>query len=380
MRHRLAPFVPLTIFRSRDRWQDRPGTRPYSPCGLAYQGLRYESQNGVRGRLVADTGFSRGDRVLYEEPFAYSLSAVEGAHASHCHNSLQTTHVGRLQRCSGCKFAHYSSVGEQRRAWPRHRLECARIARAIRHGHTPSSLVLLVGRILDCMVVPPDTNTRGTWDDVQSLDLRYGELADDQMTFLSQVAYCVRDYMGAGPGETGIHIHPPPQPGMVSRAPDAGKDPTRRTMRAMDASQKQSADGEDGMGSHGADVSMRTVMELLIRVQLNAFTLVDDDLRPVGTGLYLLAAHLRHSCEASCVVSFSGVNLQVRQLEEISVQALQCMLYCFASTSGHGQVFLMMQGVLCVGVCIPLVSPLASLCVHTNGRCLQPATLRLESC
>jgi hypothetical protein len=313
------------------------GQRPGPSSGsLSYKGLRYESRGGARGRVVAEIAFSRGDRVLYEEPFAYALSAADGTHASYCHGSLQSAREGRLHRCSGCKYAHYSSVSEQRRAWPRHRLECARIARAIRHGHTPSSLVLLAGRVLDCTVVPPDANTGGTWDDLQDLELRYGELPDDQMAFLSQVAYCVRDYMGAGPGAASIHI-PPQQPAALSRATSTGAGgkelggahPELGTQSAgmyastdggggcsgydEHAKQQQGkagtghrseealphdlatnsswasqargcsdnagggGGGGGGGGETGADVSMRTVLELLMRISLSAFTLLDGE-------------------------------------------------------------------------------------------------------
>ena len=149
------------------------GSPPQAPCqtgcsALWHVDLRCErgSGAGVRGRVVAERAFARGERVLREEPFAYALSAAEGAHATHCHSSLVcggdsgSGSGSKLLRCSGCKFARYLSAEEQRRAWPRHRLECGRIARAMRHGHTPSSLVLLVGRLLDGLVSPPKTNTQ----------------------------------------------------------------------------------------------------------------------------------------------------------------------------------------------------------------------------
>ncbi len=108
---------------------------------LMYQGLRLERHVEGRGRVVAEVDFSCGEQVLLEEPFAYALSAADNAHTTHCHSSLLSADLVQLQRCSGCKFAYYSSVSEQRRAWPRHRLECGRIARALRHGQTPSSLL-----------------------------------------------------------------------------------------------------------------------------------------------------------------------------------------------------------------------------------------------
>jgi hypothetical protein len=196
--------------------------------------------------------------------------------------------------------------------------------------------VLLAGRILDCTVAPPDINTQGRWEDLEDLELRYGELPDDQMTFLVQVAYGVRDYMGAGPGEASFRIPPPPAPGSIARAHDAAAaDPTSRCRRATarpagnGGLETQTTDytgvanctragmGQGSAGTEGASVSMRTVVELLMRIHLNAIVIVDDDLRPVGTGLYLLASHVRHSCEPNCAISFNGVDLQLFAVRDV---------------------------------------------------------------
>ena len=296
-----------------------------------YQGLRLERHVEGRGRVVAEVDFSCGEHVLLEEPFAYALSAADNAHTTHCHSSLLSADLVQLQRCSGCKFAYYSSVSEQRRAWPRHRLECGRIARALRHGQTPSSLLLLVGRILDCQVAPPNINTKGTWNDLEDLELKYGKLSDDHMTFLTQVAFAVRDYMGASPaparssGEAYIHVPHPPPAGSVSQKRGTVNERQSSVAGAVDVGVvKEQCDGGAGAGegggardTDGVAVSMRTVFSVLLRLHLNAFTIVDDDLRPVGTGLYLLAAHLRHSCEPNCLVSFDAANLQVYAAREI---------------------------------------------------------------
>ena len=194
---------------------------------------------------------------------------------------------------------------------------------------------------------------------------------DDRMTFPVQVAYGVRDYMGAGPGEASIRIPPPPAPGSIARAHDAAAaDPTSRCRRATarpagnGGSETQTTEitgaanctragggqGSAGAEAEGASVSMRTVMELLLRIHLNAIVIVDDDLRPVGTGLYLLASHVRHSCEPNCAISVHGVDLQLFAVRDVRrvcvcVCAFMCVCVCVC-------VRLCVCVCVCVCVCI----------------------------
>eukprot|EP00961_Rhodomonas_salina_P120965 1628151-Rhodomonas_salina.2 len=62
---------------------------------------------------------------------------------------------------------------------------------------------------------------------------------------------------------------------------------------------------------------MKEVVMLLCRLHLNAFTLTDDDLRPVGMGLYPVAALLNHDCAPNCVPTMHGTTLHVRASRDI---------------------------------------------------------------
>ena len=49
---------------------------------------------------------------------------------------------------------------------------------------------------------------------------------------------------------------------------------------------------------------MKDVAQLLARMACNNHTICDEDLRPVGVGLYPLGALLNHSCTPNCMQSF----------------------------------------------------------------------------
>ena len=119
--------------------------------------------------------------------------------------------------------------------------------------------------------------------------------------------------MGAGPGDTTIHL-PPPHPGSppaaaapasapaAPSAPQYGYSPEGMAERAGDSVDVKPSDddadsrqnkkakalasdgdvAEERRADGGAVVGMRTVMETLLRIHFNAHTIVDDDLRPMG--------------------------------------------------------------------------------------------------
>ena len=146
---------------------------------LAANGLRRTAIAGQGRGVTAERQFLRGDCVLLEDPLAFALSAgvdllnlllscqghtpaedargpvdcpgtgsfpserfllphaADNAHATHCHATLRSAENRELGRCAACRFARYESRAEQERAWPTHRLECARIRRCLDHGSAP---------------------------------------------------------------------------------------------------------------------------------------------------------------------------------------------------------------------------------------------------
>jgi hypothetical protein len=76
--------------------------------------------------------------------------------------------------------------------------------------------------------------------------------------------------------------------------------------------------GNESHDPHGAGSAaaawpgVREVAQLLARLAVNCHTLCDEELRPLGTGLYLSAALVNHGCVPSAVQAFEGGVLLLR--------------------------------------------------------------------
>lgn len=53
------------------------------------------------------------------------------------------------------------------------------------------------------------------------------------------------------------------------------------------------------------------------RLCINSFNILDDDLNSIGTGIYLAASILDHSCKPNAVATFDGTQLSIRLIEDI---------------------------------------------------------------
>jgi hypothetical protein len=63
-------------------------------------------------------------------------------------------------------------------------------------------------------------------------------------------------------------------------------------------------------GSGAPDV--KAIAALLARFGCNNHTVCDEELRPIGVGLYPLGALVNHSCRPNCAQSFQGPNIVFR--------------------------------------------------------------------
>ena len=53
------------------------------------------------------------------------------------------------------------------------------------------------------------------------------------------------------------------------------------------------------------------------RLCINSFNILDDDLDSIGTGIYLAASILDHSCKPNAVATFEGPTISIRLIEDI---------------------------------------------------------------
>merc|ERR1719230_893447 len=59
------------------------------------------------------------------------------------------------------------------------------------------------------------------------------------------------------------------------------------------------------------------LINVLCALSVNAFSISDAEMRPIGCGFYPDAALLNHSCAPNCVATFRGSELQLRALRAI---------------------------------------------------------------
>ena len=61
-------------------------------------------------------------------------------------------------------------------------------------------------------------------------------------------------------------------------------------------------------------LSIDYLLQLISKVMYNVFTICDEELVPVGLGLYPIASFINHSCNPNAVVSFDCNRLSIRSL------------------------------------------------------------------
>eukprot|EP00878_Enallax_costatus_P011592 GHUV01012100.1.p2 GENE.GHUV01012100.1~~GHUV01012100.1.p2 ORF type:complete len:544 (+),score=225.45 GHUV01012100.1:895-2526(+) len=76
-------------------------------------------------------------------------------------------------------------------------------------------------------------------------------------------------------------------------------------------------------GAHTEDPSLldaKHIAQLLARFACNNHTVCDEELRPIGVGIYPLGALINHSCQPNCVQSFEGPNIVFRSLSDLKAE------------------------------------------------------------
>lgn len=65
------------------------------------------------------------------------------------------------------------------------------------------------------------------------------------------------------------------------------------------------------------EVDVKEVTQTICRFACNAHTICDEEVRPVGTGLYPVISIINHSCSPNAVLHFDGKRAAVRALDDI---------------------------------------------------------------
>ncbi|XP_049805617.1 histone-lysine N-methyltransferase SMYD3 [Schistocerca nitens] len=204
-----------------------------------------------------------GSVLLIEKPFAFVLKS--SLRAERCAFCLKT---GKLSRCSGCQFCYYCGRECQKSAWLDHKYEC-HLLKKISPRVVPDA-AMLVARII--------------------FKLQRG--ADQEMGFYSDNTYRkFRDLM--------------------SHYPDIKKDDQRMQHFASICGVLLDYIGAANLPNHAE------LMGIYGRMCINGFSILDPEMHGVGTGIYLGASVIDHSCCPNAVAVFDGTKIYIRAVEDI---------------------------------------------------------------
>lgn len=246
---------------------------------LATHGLALvRSAESGRG-LAAARPFAVGEVVLRAAPAAVVLSAQEAA--GRCHHCLSVS--GQLKRCSGCGHARYCCTQHQRDAWRVHRAEC----RMLKHTRprVPGPSMLLCARLLDLAHSDPTAAASPASD------------GDDAT-------------VGVADGSSMRAVR-----ALTSQLDASGAE--RQAEYAHQAAMLCGLIGE--ALSDRAAPSVDLAAELLSVTSCNGHTLCNEELEPIGIGLFPLGALTNHDCDPSAAQSFEGPTLVLRALRALAV-------------------------------------------------------------
>jgi [histone H3]-lysine4/36 N-trimethyltransferase SMYD len=206
---------------------------------------------------------SKGSLILQEKPFAYIVkSRFIKERCDFCLGS------GKLLKCGGCQFSHYCGVLCQRDAWAEHKYECLCMKKIAPRVLPDAARMMakIIWKLQYGGYLQKFYYSRNGFRKFNDLmphldDIKWDE---NRMEHLQSLHGVLKEYL----------------------APEHFPNDT------------------EFLGIYG-------------RLCINSFNILDDDLNSVGTGIYLAASILDHSCKPNAVAVFDGPQLSIRLIEDI---------------------------------------------------------------
>ncbi|KAL0276279.1 UNVERIFIED_CONTAM: hypothetical protein PYX00_003885 [Menopon gallinae] len=205
----------------------------------------------------------RGTLLLTEQPFAYILAGkLHDKRCAYCFASSE------LRKCSGCSYAHYCDRDCQKKGWYFHKEECANIKR-LEPQVIPDAVRMLARLIIKLQKGGAHERsfyTHSKFRVFKDLMSHYNEIKNDikKMEHFMCLHEALQAYLGA------------------DNLPNSA----------------------ELLGIYG-------------RMVINSFSIFDDSGHTIGTGLYLAASVVDHSCNPNAVTVFDGTTLYIRTLEDM---------------------------------------------------------------
>ncbi|XP_017770088.1 PREDICTED: histone-lysine N-methyltransferase SMYD3 isoform X2 [Nicrophorus vespilloides] len=204
-----------------------------------------------------------GTVLIKEEPFVYILSSK--VHSQYCDNCFKK---GKLLKCSNCQYVYYCGRDCQREAWSVHKPECSNIKRTLPRVLPDAARLLarLIRKLQKGGDLVKSYYSEGNFRMFKDLMSHYTDLKENskKMEHFVSLYGVLHEFFG------GV--------GLPNSA--------------------------ELMGMYG-------------RMCVNSFNICDSELVSLGTGIYLGASIVDHSCKPNAVATFEGVTLSIRCTEEL---------------------------------------------------------------
>ncbi|GLG97705.1 Histone-lysine N-methyltransferase SMYD3 [Gryllus bimaculatus] len=218
----------------------------------------------MKVKLKAEPPVPPGTVILTAKPFAFVLkSKLRSDRCNHCFNRA------KVLRCSGCQYLYYCSRECQKQAWNEHKYECNYL-RKIAPRTVPDAAHLMARIILKLQRggdQEKDYYSATGFRKFKDLMSHYSDLKEDakRMEHFASLSAVLLDLLGE------------------SNLPNTA----------------------ELMGIYG-------------RVCVNSFNILDPEMLAIGTGIYLSASIIDHSCDPNAVAVFEGTTLYIRTIKQFS--------------------------------------------------------------
>jgi len=206
----------------------------------------------------------RGDCILTEEPFVYTLSSR--FRKERCDNCLKS--FDKLSKCSGCNYVHYCSLDCQKESWTEHKPECTNL-RNIHYDHVPDSarmLAKIIRKLKNGGDMQRGYYSKHGYRKFRDLMSHYQEIKSDdrRLEHLESLTVVLKSLLF---------------PNLVPNENE--------------------------------------LMQIYGRLCTNAFSISDSELNSIGTGIYLGVSIMDHSCNPNAAATFEGKTISIRLLEDV---------------------------------------------------------------
>ncbi|XP_060526173.1 histone-lysine N-methyltransferase SMYD3-like isoform X2 [Cylas formicarius] len=216
------------------------------------------------GMLIKKEVILEGTLLLKESPFVYILSSKY--RTDYCDFCFRKSN--ELLKCSNCKYVYYCGRPCQKEGWSLHRWECKNFKKI-----SPKLL-----------------------PDAARLLYRLHKILENGGS-TKKSYYTEKDYRT--------------YKDLMSHYPELKKD--QRRMEHLSSLYGVLYEFCDNMLPNSAEF-----MGIYGRMCINSFNICNQELQSLGTGIYLAASIIDHSCEPNALAVFEGTTLYVRSLEKMS--------------------------------------------------------------